>query len=348
VEPTPQGGMRMDASLTRAGILEYPGPNGTKIREYRPLEEVSRADSLDSLRDAPVTNRHPPGKVTAKNYRQYTVGHVTGEARMDGDLVVARLAVQDSSVLSAVEQGTQREVSCGYTCDLDETPGVLADGTAYDKIQRNITYNHVAIVERGRAGREVALRLDSEGNTVLEDTVTEAEIAALKAENEALKLKAAEQSTRADAAEGALAVAQAEVKTQSERADAASAPAAIEAAVKARSELLGKAVLVLGSTFKADGLDEIAVKTAVAAKAFPAVDLKDKPAAFIEPLFLAATSKVAKADADVSKLRGVVTPAADKQDSETDARSPSEKAKAKNRADSEAAHKKPLAFTSSK
>ena len=163
VERTPQGGLRMDAAVARSGILEYPGPNGSVIREYRPLEEASRADSLATLADAPVTNRHPPGKVTAKNYKAYCVGHVSGEARMDGELVVCRLAVQDETTLSAVEQATQREVSCGYTCDLDETPGVLADGSRYDRIQRNIQYNHVAIVERGRAGREVALALARRG-----------------------------------------------------------------------------------------------------------------------------------------------------------------------------------------
>lgn len=332
----------MDAALTRVGIFEYRGPAGETIREYRPREEVMKADSLATLADAPVTNRHPPGKVTAKNYRAYTVGHVSGEARADGDLVVARLAVQDETVLSAVEQGKQREVSCGYTCDLDETPGVLVDGSRYDKIQRNIRYNHVAIVERGRAGRDVALRLDAEGNETLTedtDTMTEAEIKALRDSLAAEKL-------RADKAEGELAVARTETAAEKTRADAAMAPAAVDALVKARVELVTKASAVLGATFKADGLDELTIKTAVAAKAFPAVDLKDKPAAFIEPLFIAATSKPAaapavKLDSATADLRSAVTP------TETPAAAPKslEARKAQHRKDSEEAAKRPLAVS---
>jgi hypothetical protein len=54
-----------------------------------------------------------------------------------------------------------REVSCGYTADLVEEPGVY-QGQAYDFIQRNIKYNHIAIVDKGRAGPDVRIRLDSE------------------------------------------------------------------------------------------------------------------------------------------------------------------------------------------
>ena len=63
------------------------------------------------------------------------------------------------------------EVSCGYRCDLDSTPGISPEGEPYDAIQSNIRLNHVALLpaNKGRAGRDVKLLLlDSDGN-VLEE-----------------------------------------------------------------------------------------------------------------------------------------------------------------------------------
>ena len=53
------------------------------------------------------------------------------------------------------------EVSPGYNLNLDFTPGIHPDYGPYDAVQYNIRYNHVAIVDKGRAGQEVALHLDS-------------------------------------------------------------------------------------------------------------------------------------------------------------------------------------------
>src|SRR5690606_20498946 len=40
------------------------------------------------------------------------------------------------------------------------------EGEKYDRVQRRIRYNHVAIVPEGRAGEAVALRMDAAGNTI--------------------------------------------------------------------------------------------------------------------------------------------------------------------------------------
>ncbi len=44
----------MNARLTKSGVFNY-----DEHREYRPDEEVVRADSLESLKGAPVTDLHP-------------------------------------------------------------------------------------------------------------------------------------------------------------------------------------------------------------------------------------------------------------------------------------------------
>lgn len=161
----------MTASLTRTGVLTYTNPDGSARREYRAPDQVFREDSLESLRNAPVTNEHPSDArgnyelVNANNYRRYTVGNVLGSARQDGTHVAADLAIQSADALEAVESG-KRQISCGYHCDIDPTPGISPEGEKYDVRQANIVYNHVAIVSRGRAGADVALRLDSSGNQV--------------------------------------------------------------------------------------------------------------------------------------------------------------------------------------
>ncbi|MCX7015414.1 MAG: alpha/beta hydrolase fold domain-containing protein, partial [Candidatus Sumerlaeota bacterium] len=57
----------------------------------------------------------------------------------------------------AIEAG-KTALSCGYTCDLEHTPGNWM-GIKYDAIQRNIRYNHMAVVKAGRAGDAAKLHM---------------------------------------------------------------------------------------------------------------------------------------------------------------------------------------------
>lgn len=158
---SPQGFARVDARLTRIGILEYTRADGSIQRELRPESEVFHADSLASLALAPVTDLHPSEMIGPSNARQFSVG-VCAAPRRDGNFVAAELTIQPADVIALVDSGERAEISCGYSCDLDVTPGVY-QGQHYDAVQRNITYNHVALGPRGwgRAGADVCMRLDS-------------------------------------------------------------------------------------------------------------------------------------------------------------------------------------------
>jgi len=163
VKRTPLGGLEVPATLTRAGVFTYRDTNGATIRELRPIEEVLSADSLESLRGAPVTDLHPPELVTPETFRTYSRGSVLGTPTTEnGTQVAAVLAIQDAELIAKVESGAAREVSLGYSMQIDPTPGVW-NGEAYDQVQRQIRYNHAALgpVGWGRAGRDVALRLDA-------------------------------------------------------------------------------------------------------------------------------------------------------------------------------------------
>jgi hypothetical protein len=153
------GWLRVDGYLTRTGIFEYLQPDGTKRREYRPPEEVFKEDSLETFAMVPVTDTHPPVMLDAGNTTQFARGAVSDTVKRDGDKVRASLLITDAALVAKLEAKDATQVSCGYICDVEDTPGEF-QGQKYDSIQRNIRGNHVAIVPHGRAGAEVRVRMD--------------------------------------------------------------------------------------------------------------------------------------------------------------------------------------------
>lgn len=153
---TDEGFIKDSPVLTRTGVFVYRNADGSERREYRPPEEVFKADSLSLYAGIPITNGHP-GKVTSANAANHTIGTVLTPARQDGDNLIADIVIHN---VEAVNAGN-KELSVGYELDLDETPGITPNGERYDAVQRNIIPNHLAIVSKGRAGNA---RLNMDGN----------------------------------------------------------------------------------------------------------------------------------------------------------------------------------------
>lgn len=165
---TPQGGIRGPAAVTRVGVFRYKhndGPMAGKVvREYRPAEEVFHPDSLATLDQAPITDYHPTdngGLVAPENFTKLAKGTIT-DVKHDATHVLADAVIQDATVAKAVLRGERIELSAGYVSRMDWTPGTF-NGQPYDVVQRNIRYNHVALLPRGggRQGPDVALRFDA-------------------------------------------------------------------------------------------------------------------------------------------------------------------------------------------
>jgi hypothetical protein len=286
VERTPQGGLRVDAGLTRTGVFVYTTAKGT-VRELRPADEVFREDSLATLQDAPVTFGHPPEMVTRKNFRKYACGSVAhGTVRPEGNLVVAKLVAQDEDLCSSVERKDTTEVSLGYTCDVEETSGVTESGERYDRIQRNIRYNHVAVLKRGRAGASASLRLDSAGHQIQEqkeESIMEIRIdgelytLGTEAENKAAAAALSRVVARVDglAAEiktltadrdqtaGKLAAVESTLAQAQAKVQELESPARLDAAIQERLELVAEARKVLGAEEKLDGLSDAEIRAKV-------------------------------------------------------------------------------------
>ena len=158
---TADGYLVAEVKTARTGIQDYCGWEVGKaamdrVRVYRPPEQVFSKDSLASYAHKPVTDDHPSEAVTADNWKKLSVGQIGDEVARDGEFVRIPLIVMDKGTIDKIEAGKQ-ELSAGYVCDLDWTSGVTPQGETYDAIQTQIRINHVAIVDRGRAGPEARI-----------------------------------------------------------------------------------------------------------------------------------------------------------------------------------------------
>ncbi len=155
--PLGNGALVVQARAARAGNVQvYRGdevarPDLAQVRIYRDPDEIFRPESLRSFGHKPVTLDHPPEAVTPRTWRGVARGHVGDEVVRDGEFVRIPMLLADSAAIAAV-QGGRREISVGYTCDLDWTPGTAPDGSPYDARQTQVIVDHVAIVAQGRAG----------------------------------------------------------------------------------------------------------------------------------------------------------------------------------------------------
>ena len=180
---TPEGYLIDHPILTRVGIFEYKNPDGSIRRELRLPEEVVAPESLASYKGKPVILTHEAGMIDSDNVQQEQIGTILSEGTQDGDNVRAQIIIHDARKL---DYGL-RELSLGYSLDLEEVPGEW-QGQPYDAIQRNIRVNHLALVEKARAGDSARLNIDGEdtqaekgGNTMSKrkDGLTPEEIAQL-------------------------------------------------------------------------------------------------------------------------------------------------------------------------
>lgn len=309
-EYTDEGFLKVPGRVARTGIQEYlarelglDGDPMRVVRVFRPEEEVFNDASLNTYDASDITSPHPPLLVTALTYKGVAVGVVHGPGRRDGDFVVCDLIVKDQKTIDEIIGG-KCELSAGYTAVYDETPGVTEDGQAYDYIQRDIKINHVAIVERARAGANARVfdhtpesnmthkvTLDSGSSVEVSDAAT---AVAITDAFERLNKKAHDAQVLADKAQAA---ADSATEKLGEALKASS-----DEAINARVVLIGNtqalARKVAGDGFTCDSLDVIEIKRAALAVALPKRDWSDKSAGYVEAAFDAESDKDEEEDDD--------------------------------------------------
>lgn len=314
VKRTQEGYLVADAYTVRTGIQKYAGyevgrPDLLTVNVFRPEAEVFDKASLQSLSHVPVTLDHPILPVTASNWSDLAIGEVSTDVLRDGERLKIPLILKDQKAIDAVESG-KRELSAGYSCQLDWEEGTTQDGIKYDAVQRNIRFNHVAVVSRGRAGSDfrigdtdnwgaspitkdsetmtlrtimvdgISIQVTDQGAQAIEKLqgevkkVTDASVAAIDSHNKAVAAK--------DEEIGSLKV---QLKQAQDTA------ANVDTLIADRMALCDTAAKVV-KDFKPEGKSNLDIKKEVVASKFSDEVLKDANDDQIEGMFKAATKTI--------------------------------------------------------
>lgn len=269
----------------------------------------------------PITDKHPSNFVDAKNAKDLAVGATGENITHDDRDVIAPLVIMRADAVENVKAG-RRELSLGYRVDLVAEDGEF-EGEKYDFKQTNIRYNHLALVDRARAGRDAAIHVDA----IRADTFDGLEISREQYEEirndsqfnnlkrkvqtmptfkiDGIDYEAAQEvinhigklQGKIDGLTGEVATAKANADTAAaERDDAKdklqneqekNSDAAIAARVIARTDLERKAGLVLDAEAMKDisKKTDSEIKAAVVVKACDGIDIAGKSAEYVAARF---------------------------------------------------------------
>lgn len=157
----------MNVPITRTGDFLYKG-NELLGQDGKPLvrpstdgivkiqrdeDEVFAENTIKSFEGMPFTLEHPEGFVGPGNWQKLSHGTVQNVRRGEngqGDLLLADILVTTEDAIKRIKDG-QREISCGYDAEYEE----LGEGLGR---QTGIVGNHVALVNKGRAGGKCAIQ----------------------------------------------------------------------------------------------------------------------------------------------------------------------------------------------
>ena len=168
---TPEGFLICkDVPLTRIGEFDYTaaevpvegGLDGV-VKIQRDEDEVFSERAIASFEGKPLVINHPDGVVTPENWKNLSHGYVQNVRRGDGemeDMLLGDILVTTKEAIDLVKSGL-REVSLGYDAEYEQ----IEKGRGR---QSNIVGNHVALVNKGRAGSRCAIQdEDSVNNNII-------------------------------------------------------------------------------------------------------------------------------------------------------------------------------------
>ena len=151
--------------ISKVGVFPYSGAQISpdfepdKIYQvYRPEEELNNEETIASFKLVPWVDEHAmlgndDGLTPAE--RKGIHGVIGEDVYYEDGYLKANLKIFSNKLAELIDSG-KKELSIGYRCLYDIVSGVYK-GQKYDAIQRGIRGNHVALVEEGRSGPDVAV-----------------------------------------------------------------------------------------------------------------------------------------------------------------------------------------------
>lgn len=152
LQKTPEGYLSGKIRVTGIGVFRYLGDDRKLIGRLRDVEEVKNATV--SINCKPVTLQHPNTPVNVDNVAGLQVGMSANDATFDGLNNWVTITITDKKAVEAIEKGEVKAISMGYKCRVVDNAGVW-QGVKHDQEQKDIAYNHIALVREGRAGDQV-------------------------------------------------------------------------------------------------------------------------------------------------------------------------------------------------
>jgi len=155
-----------DNPLSMVGVFPYSGRSISADCDpdrvymvYRPAEELNSTDCIDSFKLIPWIDNHvmlgSEDEGLTPSEQKGVQGVIGQDVYFDGDTLKGNIKVFSEAMANLIANG-KKELSCGYRCRYEYAPGTY-DGIKYDYVQRDIRGNHLALVENGRMGPDVAV-----------------------------------------------------------------------------------------------------------------------------------------------------------------------------------------------
>lgn len=316
---TPEGFLTGESVVTRVGVFKYYNADGSIRAELRHPDDVLDPASLETLKLKPVTDGHPPELVNADNAATYTVGSIGETIHVENGQVAVKFSVHRKDAINNISKG-KRELSLGYNLDLVPEQGVW-DGVPYTHRQTNIRYNHLAVVDRARAGAMARIHMDGAAVQLLPDDnkepiMTEKELQTVHLDGLAYRADAevakayekalqAEKQARVDAE--ALQGQVDELKSQLEAAKAVNTDEAIQKAVSERVALIESAARVVNAD-SLTGLNSRQIQEAVIKAKHEGINLDGKSDDYVAARFDALIESLpSKEDEALAKQKAAVS-----------------------------------------
>ncbi len=147
-----------DNKIAKAGVFDYLGREISDELQDREIYKVCRpwAELEKTAKDfegMPVKLGH---EWVEPEKRDLKVGAISGEVRLEEPYLIADIKIYDKDAIEAITGRNIVELSPGYTAKYAAESGEYA-GEQYDFMQQDIKYNHLAIVENGRSGKDVKI-----------------------------------------------------------------------------------------------------------------------------------------------------------------------------------------------
>ena len=161
-QETSCGFAKLPFRVSRVGCMEYKDEDGKSYVEFKPPEELFNFDSMESLKCVAVTNKHPKEVfVTKKNSKKLMVGFIPEFPEIEEEYYLkAEMVITDAEIIEALEKkfmaGEDQEISAGYSAVIEDEVGEW-NGEKFQAVQREIVFNHCALVDVGRAGEDVKI-----------------------------------------------------------------------------------------------------------------------------------------------------------------------------------------------